>query len=98
MSEKRALLKEESIPALRVQIKELSGQRVNQEVESKCIGLPKSNCKKKWHIEVFNANAKSDSTSQLLSLLPNRESGHVSDNGDSKHEGEGRIILQHNLI
>ena len=83
MSEKRALLKEESIPELRKQIRELSGQRVNHEVEAKCIGLPECGRSAKWHIEVFDDGANNDA-SRLLSLIPNRGVGHACDDGEGK--------------
>lgn len=81
MSERRALLKEESIPELRKQIRELSGQRVNHEVETKCIGLPECGRSAKWHIEVFDDGANNDA-SRLLSLIPNRGVGHACDDGE----------------
>ena len=89
MSEKRDLLKEESIPELREQIRELSRQRVNHEAETKSIGLPEPN-RKKWHIEVFNDVAKNenDNASRILSLIPNRDVGHACDDGEGKRHGQ----------
>ena len=86
MSEKRALLKEESIPELREQIRELSEKRVNLEVDTTCIRLPEPD-RRKWHAEVFDDGAKNDNATRLLSLIPNRDVGHACDDGEDKHHG-----------